>query len=839
MAGPRERGAFLSVVEALCVACHVTRIDLVDGTVCDGAGFDVHTHLRRRFGIDDATAVYQSARSRTANSTDDFLSRMERLAETLFTRADGVPALRSGEVAERLARAVDPHVVSVFHPTVRPGPREHYVWPLQTSTDAWEAKQLLRDASHELHVHLAGALDPAVLWMLLMSGRVAFQHLVSMPTGDLAPGAGRRWVTAVSEAAWNRLRCLKCLIPSEELDALDQSFFTRDEFDELLGLERETAPAPQYVVALARTAQRGRANKASPWWCVPTLREVREEGVSVGALLAADRMQLHRVLEHLRALPAGHQDAMPLGQALAAHVAVRNAFHQALTLECGTAGLYRFSELNRRRRFLRVKRPFAEDASRRRKLRETVALERFRVTAAAEALTHDAFPDDRFAGRQSPARHVEFRVNLTAGTEMRHIVRAWLAGLGDHFEAVRRRTGAVPHHQFGFVVHFSKSSSREKVRHDAIQSARALAGLLKETPQLRRVFVGIDAAGRERDARPRDFLAAYHYLRAFAANVYPRGGEPPVRLGWTFHAGEDPWDVLSGLRQMDEAATLLLGRALPRLGHGLALMRDPATAIYGSAPTHVPVGDHLLDLVWAWGRFREQRLPAEVARIEQRVAAVFAEHTQGKDDIKACWEAMGLGDGAGVARRAKLPEERDPHEFFDGTSRVAGSSEADLLHTLGFRGDDQALVPVLRHPEWLAIVREAQEIALRNLRARRVCIEACPTGNVIIGGFAGFESLPYTRATASNIPLAICTDNPGLFRTSLLDEFDRMHRSLRRTLPPDQVYAWLRARMDEARAWTFLGPTVPMGRDAWRSFSSKRIDAMMFRAALPSSFTTT
>jgi adenosine deaminase len=64
-------------------------------------------------------------------------------------------------------------------------------------------------------------------------------------------------------------------------------------------------------------------------------------------------------------------------------------------------------------------------------------------------------------------------------------------------------------------------------------------------------------------------------------------------------------------------------------------------------------------------------------------------------------------------------------------------------------------------------------------RDRGVCIELCPTSNREVVGFAdaavpesaGLPAYPLRGMLDAGLPLAICTDNPGISRTTLADEF--------------------------------------------------------------------
>lgn len=86
-------------------------------------------------------------------------------------------------------------------------------------------------------------------------------------------------------------------------------------------------------------------------------------------------------------------------------------------------------------------------------------------------------------------------------------------------------------------------------------------------------------------------------------------------------------------------------------------------------------------------------------------------------------------------------------------------------------------------------------------RDRGICIELCPTSNREVVGFRdpavpASEALPpypLRRMLAAGLPVTLCTDNPGISRTTLADEFLTAARMSDGALSLWQVLALLRA----------------------------------------------
>jgi hypothetical protein len=274
-------------------------------------------------------------------------------------------------------------------------------------------------------------------------------------------------------------------------------------------------------------------------------------------------------------------------------------------------------------------------------------------------------------------------------------------------------------------------------------------------------------------------------------------GEPMITLGFTYHVGEDVEDIVTGLRHIDEAASLLLRRS-GRLGHALSLGTD-ARRFYDrrGGETSPTVGMHLLDLVWAWGRLMHARDNEHTDWLLDAIAALGADYTC----TSACFREMKL-DGESVAQ------------------------EDALLEALAFKGDPARRIPVRPDNRWVDLVGRLQSALKERLSRMRICVESCPTGNVVIGGYADYSELPAFPIAAGRIAVSINTDNPGLFMTSLPGEMAAMFEALMSTGADHQTASqWIRARVIDAHEFTFLGPVVPRGKAAADALCSRTLFA--------------
>ena len=175
--------------------------------------------------------------------------------------------------------------------------------------------------------------------------------------------------------------------------------------------------------------------------------------------------------------------------------------------------------------------------------------------------------------------------------------------------------------RFFYTVHFIKfteklterpvtlSCRNIKVRQSVEKRAKALAEMRERYPKYAVRIRGIDAASQEILCRPEVFAQAYRFLAdhvrredgSFSRKLNERFYEKLPQLKMTYHAGEDFFDVVSGLRAIDEALVFLNLSCGSRLGHALALGID-TNEWYASKNDRIllPQQEYLDNVVWLY-----------------------------------------------------------------------------------------------------------------------------------------------------------------------------------------------------------------------------------------------
>ncbi|MFO0606261.1 MAG: hypothetical protein U0324_24010 [Polyangiales bacterium] len=363
----------------------------------------------------------------------------------------------------------------------------------------------------------------------------------------------------------------------------------------------------------------------------------------------------------------------------------------------------------------------------------------------------------------------------------------------------------------GLVSHADPTDGYYNARHgrwyaDQSRRADAVAGTLRNHPELLLVLRGVDVANHELAQPTWVLLPLFDRARRASedaahrlAITLPRWNFAPLRA--TAHAGEDYLRLVEGLRRMHEAVEFHLLCQGDRFGHGLAVGADPE----GERDTtvHQPREDRLDDLLWELDRVArgDFEVPSSRVEVARREALTHARHLYGDaaTDTELLIEARRLRHSPAALRRLRYP-------FVDGSLAPADRAWNLLVHHLTdpsvFRRG-RSSVPVSSTAPERAMLQAAQRWLCAELTRREITIEANPSSNLLIGDLHAVTDHPAMRiqpvghgtSACSSVPLSMNTDNPITFASCLADEFAFVHAALlQRGVSANDALAWLDAR---------------------------------------------
>lgn len=343
--------------------------------------------------------------------------------------------------------------------------------------------------------------------------------------------------------------------------------------------------------------------------------------------------------------------------------------------------------------------------------------------------------------------------------------------------------------QVDVVVHFSKSAANHS-RADLEKHILPYVEASRKTPFK---LVGLDAAGSEFSARPEDFGPVFRYAKLMKIERA------------TFHAGEDFYDITDGLRTMDEAVLFLHLTQGDRLGHGLALGLD-AWSFYECRHFTVAIPQMILldNLVWIYYKAQQYNIsiePSVFMFIQEKCFALYQElYNRDNFDFFHYWNSMLLRSNQ---------QESNKHSFTSWQAAACCTNERCLLAAK----DKTALQMFSNYQEkkkkrqtisckfprgYAELVVLVQESLQSEFADRGIAIECNPSSNLKIGRFQKYEDHPIFRfsppdAQSSDLPVlqvSVCTDDRGVFSTSLQNEFSLLALSMAKQRTVDGKRKW-------------------------------------------------
>jgi len=368
-----------------------------------------------------------------------------------------------------------------------------------------------------------------------------------------------------------------------------------------------------------------------------------------------------------------------------------------------------------------------------------------------------------------------------------------------------------------------KGHSPIKSRHHMLQRgeyARQIENIIR-LRRSREIFaqrlLGIDACDHEFHARPEVFAFLFRKAR-YASSHMPYSAvfdNPSTKLRITYHVGEDFFDIVSGLRAIDEAINFLELSHGDRLGHALALGIEPAE-FYALKDHRLFLSQQeLLDnLAWLSYALKKHGLfdsALESWMLEKnqeyykglyRKAIPFSGkyHSVSAHVYINAWRLRGdnpkyyhkIEDEEIFLRKLKLAE---PWELLRGDQyeriREEDIQARQLMHHYHYNAEirikGEEIVELEIPKRYAEIIQALQETMLKDVCRKGIGIETNPSSNYLIGTFRQYDKHPIVRFynrwlnPSSNSPQAfvsINTDDQGVFDTDLENEYALMASAL-------------------------------------------------------------
>ncbi len=483
-------------------------------------------------------------------------------------------------------------------------------------------------------------------------------------------------------------------------------------------------------------------------------------------------------------------DSQVIGKYVYLYELIKNQLRRELLQVNDLPGLGNFQDYNRRKSWM-VEKSFKSIAKR-------YAVQTTMVN-----------PDDGMEARINPGENVDDYMSQLNFDYHKH-----LFGGGEY------TSEQDLHNRMTFVVHFLKEKCNNNNLHSKQrENNRRQAEVLMEKIYIKEIqkglphrIVGIDAAGGETNCRPEVFAHLFRYCRK-------RG-----MRNFTFHVGEDFYDVTEGLRSIDEAIRYLQLAEGNRLGHCIALGIDVKKYFSQRHRVMLMPKQLLLDnIVWLLyfcegnhvgllgirGELETlaEKLYGDIGYEQPYDMDTYRKSMllRGNDIIKyqkanSYWLTTAIDDSpealeAGKNRKAK----RLTRQYF---------ADGGVFHN-GFQCSEVFKIPY----QYDRVIKKVQNKLMKLLSSKKIYIETNPTSNVRIGRLGQYDELPTFRFSkirkrpSQDIHITVNTDDKGIFGTSLHREYSLLALALTKQRHKGEMKKW-----DKHLVYHYIGRMASAGQ---------------------------
>lgn len=370
-----------------------------------------------------------------------------------------------------------------------------------------------------------------------------------------------------------------------------------------------------------------------------------------------------------------------------------------------------------------------------------------------------------------------------------------------------------PNENLSIVVHFIKANYSKsdkakdlrlnnrqdfarysKYRKDLKEHINLVLNRFREQPSSDVQVVGIDAASTEMFCRPEVFGHVFRYARKKGL------------VNQTYHVGEDFFDIVDGLRAIDEALMFLGLDSHCRIGHALAMGINAEQYYKRRRFRFLAPQQYVLDNC-VWLCMTASQKDVEIPNSLETQLNKWANHLYkaigyekfggGQFDINTYWNSMLLrGD---EPNRLYCPKETSNAEYSIETEWQQ-TEQIDNPQVNMARQDEKARgLYILYHynkrikeegerrfqdtylESIYKVVDALQEKMRRKVAAKQIAVECNPTSNLKIGFIDNYcehplltKFDPIDKQTDVHYPLlnaSVNTDDRGVFATTLYNEF--------------------------------------------------------------------
>lgn len=433
-------------------------------------------------------------------------------------------------------------------------------------------------------------------------------------------------------------------------------------------------------------------------------------------------------------------------------------------------------------------------------------------------LRHIRFLEGRFSPKRTKDKMVDFIDTIVEGwTKLRQDVSA--------IKEIELPEGP----ELRLIAHFIKKADNKPdlfIRHKALryeifQCGKVLGLLLKHHPSYQEKVTGVDAAASEFDAPPEVFASVFRMMRRYGIKHF------------TYHAGEDFYHILDGLRSIYEAIAFCDLRKGDRIGHATAT--GISSQLWGETvgqKLHLRKGDHLDNLIFSYHLIVSNKieslhvaLPFIIDEVSNLSFQIYNEHYPISVLVDAwlmrqCCPVHATGVNRDDVILKPIFDEKEwcfltEKKFVKYRRGMRSNASWRIFqnyHDYRYRKKYDEIISInpfdIMNPEQIQVLQLA---LLAEMNSREIVIETLPTSNVRIGFHKDFSTyhlynwIKWREEGKSIPPIIVGSDDTGIFATNIYNEYANIYCALlhHHHMPHSRVMEVIKKLDEDSRIYRF------------------------------------
>lgn len=707
-------------------------------------------------------------------------------ADKLLANINGKIKVKHEEILrwEGISRMVGQDLIVCIYKANQSGAVNSFAWEDTLPSCGKLADELDKMAYWDIHTHLGGASAPSLMnWLSVMNGAFLndemFDTMKTKPSADAVRRGYppmRVWCVVAARIRYELYQRLM----ENNAQTFGEGF--RDDLKTILSEDAflKARLSLNTLVGLAR----GTAKKTTDYKSVDyAIREnYRDsEAASPYMLRSGERRIIYLFFKLYR---QGTEEVKTMARYMYLYCIIKSLFRRELMMSQAHAGLWSFQQADNN------KHSFLSDYQK-------------------ELLLRYSFQTGM---RKDSEDGVEFRIS--AGENEVYAVKK--GRLNKCIFSTQDWYGKNQMANSSFVIHFSKArfglvAGDPKNRRECVQHV-----LYEFLMDKNRLFTGIDAAGTEINYRPERLGLYYRYLGNCG------------HKNFTFHVGEDFYDIVDGLRAVDETMVFLGVKKGWRLGHCVAMgINAKDFYLRKNHVVVIPKQTMLDNMVWMLEKAKEKRIRVSSNlsnQLKQEIRRLFSElnineQTSVASYYHSIWLRSNLYGSLESIGKDKVAWESAMKCKHSRSIEAEKDAEAVVILNNAYRKENNRQRGLLAMQwkvtkDYERLVRKLQQQMTKEVKRVGVSIECNPTSNLMICMLERYDKEPFFKFRQrkwweqNGLAVTVNTDDRGTLETSLPNEFALLACSMQK-----QTGIFGRSKWNDTAIKNLLAKTAQEGKN--------------------------